>query len=106
MEITEFDKSKHSNQELANMINDMAFGRKKRPKKKKKTEIIDLTNRDMPTWEGIQFFNKEEAKDFIRSQKLKKRATVEKDVKPRWYPSEKWKQTYTIRRIKEKLRGY
>lgn len=35
MEVTEFNKSNYSNQELANMVNEMAFGRKKRPKKKK-----------------------------------------------------------------------
>ena len=65
-----------------------------------KSKIINLTDYSLESWEGLQFFNLEEAKGYIkRYPKLKKRAFVDKDVKPSWYGNDKWKQTYTIRNI-------
>ena len=62
-------------------------------------KIKDLTDYSMEGWEGVQFFKQSEAKDFIKRQRLKKRALINKDVKPTWWGDDSWKQTFTVRKI-------
>jgi len=53
--------------------------------------------------DGYQFYSEAEAKRMIRNKVPKKDQKyfyVEKEKKPSWYGSDKWKQTYTIR-VKE-----
>lgn len=61
-----------------------------------KAKIYDLTNYNMPVWDGVQYYSKKEAEKKIKDWKLKNRAVVVKDKKPSYYTG-KWKQTYTIR---------
>jgi hypothetical protein len=60
-------------------------------------KIFDLTDYSMHPLDGLQYYSREEAESKI-PKKLKKQFKVEKDEKPTWYGSDKWKQTYTIRR--------
>lgn len=64
-------------------------------------KIIDLTDYSMEDWEGVQFFKEQDAKRFILNRKLKKRALINKDIKPAWYGNEGWKQTFTVRKIEK-----
>ncbi len=66
--------------------------------KKTRMKIIDLTDYDMESWEGVQFFSQGDARDFVLRKKLKKRAYIDKEVKPNWWGGDDWKQTYTVRK--------
>ena len=68
---------------------------------KTRAKIIDLTDYTMEDWEGVQFFKEQEAKKFILNRKLKKRALINKDIKPAWWYGNPWKQTFTVHKIEK-----
>lgn len=64
-------------------------------------QIIDLTDYSMLPFDGYQSFYLSDVERVFKSipKKLRLDYHIEKDVKPSWWYGDKWRQTWTIRKI-------